>query len=76
VTRRLRVAVDRAVCIGSGMCVGSSPDMFELDAFRQSHPRCETVEDTQAVWDAAENCPVEAISVHDADTGEELFPGE
>ena len=64
------------MCIGSGMCVGSAPDLFELDTSRQSHPRNERVDDAPAVWAAAENCPVEAIKIRDADTGEELFPGE
>jgi ferredoxin len=70
------VAVDRAVCIGSGMCVGTAPETFELDATRHSHPRAATAPDQPTIWDAAECCPVEAISIHDADTGEELFPGE
>ena len=90
--RRLRVEVDRGVCIGSGMCAGSAPDLFELDGFNQSHPRREVVggEDDAAGGDpeaaggaeapkraleAAECCPVEAISLFDADSGAEVFPG-
>jgi ferredoxin len=76
VSRRLRVGVDRSVCIGSGMCAGGAPAYFELDSARQSRPRAETMDEVAEVWEAAECCPVEAISLHDAATGEELFPGE
>ncbi|MCF2532764.1 ferredoxin [Yinghuangia soli] len=69
-----RVEVDRSVCIGSGMCIGSAPDDFKLDAGRQSHPRLEILPSSDAVMEAAESCPVEAISIFDAETGATLFP--
>lgn len=72
---RLRVDVDRSVCIGSGMCAGTAPDVFELDEFNQSRPKLAEVDDREPVRDAAESCPVEAISLYDAESGEELFPG-
>lgn len=73
---RWRVEVDRRVCIGSGMCVGAAPDGFRLDAARQSHP-VETETDAAAdVLAAAESCPVEAIGITVADTGEVVFPPE
>ncbi|NUU25202.1 MAG: ferredoxin [Streptomycetaceae bacterium] len=71
-----RVEVDRSVCIGSGMCVGSAPDDFELDAGRQSHPRLEILNASDGIMEAAESCPVEAISIVDAESGETLFPPE
>lgn len=71
-----RVEVDRSVCIGSGMCIGSAPDDFKLDAGRQSHPRLEILDSSEAIMEAAESCPVEAISIVDAESGETLFPPE
>ncbi|KEF07526.1 ferredoxin [Streptomyces rimosus] len=73
---RWYVEGDRGVCIGSGMCVATAPGGFELDAARQSHPvrpECAASDDVLA---AAEGCPVEAISVTDARTGEAVFPPE
>ncbi|MFH8343578.1 ferredoxin [Streptomyces sp. NPDC018045] len=73
---RWHVAVDRGVCIGSGMCAATAPGGFELDSARQSHPvrpECEASDDVLA---AAENCPVEAITVTLAATGEAVFPPE
>jgi ferredoxin len=71
-----RVEVDRSVCIGSGMCVGSAPADFSLDTGRQSHPRESVMPGSDEIMEAAESCPVEAISIFDADSGKVLFPPE
>ena len=71
--RPWQVAVDRSVCIGSGMCVGIAPDHFQL-AGRRSSPVAARTGPQEAVLDAGENCPVEAILVRDARTGEVLAP--
>jgi len=71
--RPWQVAVDRAVCIGSAMCVGIAPDRFRL-AGRRSSAVAPRIEPEEAVLDAGENCPVEAIRVRDVRTGEVLAP--
>ncbi|MFJ9414363.1 MULTISPECIES: ferredoxin [unclassified Streptomyces] len=73
---RWRVEVDRSVCIGSGMCVGASPDGFWLDSARQSHPVAPEGDASEGVLAAAEGCPVEAILITVAETGEAVFPPE
>jgi len=50
------------------------PKGFRLNDNRQSEavdPAGDTVE---KILEAAENCPVSAIFVEDAETGEQLFP--
>ncbi|MCK7623438.1 ferredoxin [Streptomyces sp. RS10V-4] len=73
---RWRVAVDRGVCIGSGLCAGTAPDRFRLDAARQSHPVDPETEAADALLAAAENCPVEAITLTATPTGTPVFPPE
>ncbi|MEV0371999.1 ferredoxin [Streptomyces sp. NPDC050636] len=73
---RWRVEVDRSVCIGSGMCVGAAPDGFRLDPARQSHPVEPEADSAESVLAAAEGCPVEAISITVAGSGEVVFPPE
>ncbi len=71
---KVRVWVDHHVCVGNAMCETIAPKVFVLNANRQSEavdPEGDTVE---KILDAAENCPVSAIIVEDADTGERLFP--
>lgn len=66
VTPSWRLTVDRGLCIGSGTCVGTAPEHFALVDGR-SAPMAEEVEPDEAVTDAAEFCPVSAITVRDAD---------
>jgi ferredoxin len=69
------VAVDRTACIGASVCANYAPGVFELKAGKSS-PRASTTEPDDAVLDAAETCPVSAITVHDAGTGALLAPEE
>jgi ferredoxin len=71
---KIRVWVDHDVCVGNAMCVTIATKTFKLNEDRQSEavdPEGDTVE---KVLDAANNCPVSAITVEDAETGERLFP--
>jgi ferredoxin len=69
---RIAVTVDRSLCIGSGDCVDTAPDVFQLDDEDKAvvvDPDGAPVDD---VIEAAGNCPVSAIFV----TGEagDLYP--
>ncbi|GAA0358398.1 ferredoxin [Streptomyces blastmyceticus] len=64
---RWRVTVDRTVCVGSGLCAATAPDAFRLDAARRSHPVEEETAASEAVLEAAESCPVEAITIRSAE---------
>ncbi len=68
-----RVTVDDR-CIGAGSCAGVAPDRFVLGDDGRSHPTSELIEADDAVLDAVAFCPVEAISVRDAATGEPVEP--
>jgi ferredoxin len=60
---RIEVTVDRALCIGSGDCVDTAPDVFQLDDEDKAivvDPDGASVDDIVA---AAGNCPVAAIFV-------------
>jgi ferredoxin len=62
------------VCIGSGVCAGTAPRHFRLGDDHRSYPVDSPVEPDEAILGAAESCPVEAILVTDADTGETVEP--
>jgi ferredoxin len=69
---RIHVEVDRAVCIGSGDCVDTAPDVFQLD----DEDKAVVVDPDGAPFDdvleAAGNCPVTAIFVIGEDG--DLYP--
>ncbi|MFC7308511.1 ferredoxin [Streptomyces monticola] len=73
---RWHVEVDRGVCIGSGMCVAAAADRFRLDSARQSHPTEPETDANEQVLEAAEGCPVEAITITLLGSGEPVFPPE
>jgi ferredoxin len=70
------VEIDGDICIGSGGCVNRAPEAFELDMFRQSCVKHALMAPSDAVLDAAETCPVEAISIREEETGRLVFPPE
>jgi ferredoxin len=69
---RIAITVDRALCIGSGDCVDTAPDVFQLDEEDKAvvvDPDGASVDD---VITAAGNCPVSAIFVAGEDG--DLYP--
>jgi ferredoxin len=71
--RKLRVSVDHDVCVGNAMCVTIATSTFSLNDDRQSQVVNPEGDTEQNIIEAAENCPVAAIAVEDAETGESLF---
>jgi ferredoxin len=72
--RKLRVWVDHNQCVGNAMCVTIATRAFRLNADRQSEAVDPEGDSEEKILEAAENCPVSAIFVEDAETGEQLFP--
>jgi ferredoxin len=72
---RWRIEVDRDTCIGSGICAASAAAYFRLDGGRSTPARAE-VDADETVLDAAEQCPLEAIRVVDAATGDSVAPAD
>jgi ferredoxin len=72
--RKLRVRVDHGVCVGNAMCETIASKAFRLNENRQSEAVDPDAESVEKILEAAENCPVSAIFVEDAETAEQLFP--
>jgi ferredoxin len=69
----MQARVDRDVCVGAAECVAIAPEVFELgdDGIAQVvHPEEATEE---ILRKAAEECPVQAISLAD-DDGNPVYP--
>lgn len=84
---RLRIRVDRDICIGAASCTIVSPSTFKIDNENKAviidpqdsgktHNELELeVDDAkkQEIVDAARSCPVAAIFVHD-ENGNQIYP--
>jgi ferredoxin len=71
--RRLLVTVDHTKCVGNGTCLTIATHVFEHNWDRQSVVIDPNGDPPELILEAAETCPVSAISVRDAETGEVLF---
>jgi ferredoxin len=62
--------IDEGACIAQGDCVDVAPQVFRLD------DRASVIGTgpDELLSQAAENCPVEAITLVDADTGKQVYP--
>ncbi len=73
--RTLKVVVDDALCSGKQSCIYEVPTVFRRS---DDQLRTEVIDSNGAseaeIVEAALNCPFEAISVSDAETGEQLAP--
>ena len=72
--KKVRVRVDHNLCVGNAMCETFAPHVFRLNDDRQSEAVNPEGDPEAAILEAAENCPMSAIIVEDAETGEQLFP--
>jgi ferredoxin len=68
---RWRIEVDHGACMGTGICAGVAPDVFQVVDGR-SVPPAGTVPADENVLDAVESCPMEALRLRDAVSGEVL----
>lgn len=71
---RIRIEVDRELCYGFGDCVDSAPEVFELDEEQKSVVIDPDGRPKEDIVVAAQDCPVDAIFVTDAETGEQIYP--
>jgi len=69
----LQVRVDRDLCIGVGNCAAFAPTVFKLDEENKAVVLNPSSIDDDALLEAAESCPEQAIIVKD-DEGHQLFP--
>ena len=72
--RKISVSVDHNLCVGNQMCISIATKALTLNDDRQAIPADVDGDTEEIILEAAEQCPMAAISVMDAETGEQLFP--
>jgi ferredoxin len=74
-SRRLEVSIDEDLCKSSRNCVYHAPKTFKLsgDVGEATSVVTPPGDDEKAIVEAGLSCPQYAITVRDADTGEDLL---
>jgi ferredoxin len=67
---KVRVHIDKQACLAYGDCAELAPEAFEVDDVA----RLVGAAPLRKLVDAARACPSEAITLIDAETGEQLAP--
>ena len=68
-----KIVVDRVKCQGIGACVGMAPDVFEIDHEGKAVVINGEGTDDDTILEAAESCPLEAISLFDEES-QQVYP--
>jgi len=71
--QRMKVQIDRDLCVGIGNCVAVAPSVFELDAENKAVVLDYSSVSDDKLMSAAESCPVNAVIVLD-DQDNQLYP--
>jgi ferredoxin len=64
---KLRAEVSHNLCVGAGMCVFQSPEAFKLNAERLAEFDPNGGWEPDAMREAAESCPMSAITLFEDD---------
>ena len=72
-SRRLHITIAYDRCVGSSICVCMAPGTFTLNEDGQATVIDAQGDTVETILQAAEGCPMMAITVADAETGECLF---
>ena len=59
----MKVKIDENLCTACGLCVDNCPEIFEMNDTAFVKNENVPAELEEKVKDAAENCPVEAITI-------------
>jgi ferredoxin len=68
------IEVDRELCIGDQACCAEAPNTFEMDDENIAIVIGTDGDSPDEILAAAKICPVDAIILKDAETGEQVWP--
>lgn len=71
---KFKIEIDRDLCIGDGACCGEAPNTFEMDADNIAIVKDTEGHTPEEILQASQTCPVDAIKLKDASTGEQVWP--
>jgi ferredoxin len=71
---KYKIEIDRNLCVGDGACVNEAPGTFEMDEESIAIVTNADGNTPEEILAAAQSCPVDAIILTDAASGEKVWP--
>jgi ferredoxin len=71
---KYKIEIDRDLCVGDGACCDEAPETFEMDDEDIATVKNPIKDDDETILNAAKQCPTDAIILHDADSGDKVWP--
>jgi ferredoxin len=71
---KYRIEIDRDACIGDSVCCDEAPNTFKMGDDDIATVADAAGDPDDKVLEAAKACPVDAIILYDAKTGEKIWP--
>ena len=72
-SKRIKIYVDKDICIGAASCIAIAPSTFQLDENAKAFVYADEVDDYESVLEAAKSCPTAAIILKDEE-GNQIWP--
>lgn len=71
---KLKVTINHQLCLGDGACCVMASRTFKIGSQGVSTLRSDSPDDLETILAAARACRMDAITVEDLETGEQLVP--
>jgi ferredoxin len=73
---KYKIVLDRDKCMGDGNCADLAPETFAIDGDDRSFVLDPGGNWPEYILRAAKDCPADAISLYDVETGKRIWPEE
>ena len=73
---KLKITINHQLCLGDEACCEHASRTFKLGSDGVTTVRLDSADDVETIIFAARQCRMDAITIEDLETGQQLVPGK